>query len=169
MKHGIVIFNPHETGQIDREALLDSIKGSSFKTLCEQYGLDTSLIEPALQHLDLILPTGENTPFFQLKYQASDRPPIMVYCWPAGSQSGRWLLKRGLSNAPNRQIKASLEVIKQVFVIEITTSQLEDLGLLLAYELARWVASQGNGILVGLDGKWYRLNRHQAFIPIKSG
>ena len=39
-------------------------------------------------------------------------------------------------------------------------------GILLAYEVARWAANLRKGLIYGLDGTWYRLNRHQAFIPL---
>ena len=55
----------------------------------------------------------------------------------------------------------------QLVSIELAEDQLQDLGLLLAYELARWAAVQGRGVIQALDGRWYRLNAHKAFLPVE--
>ena len=54
-----------------------------------------------------------------------------------------------------------------MYSVALQDEQLTDMGLLLAYEVARWIAHQGSGIVLGLDAAWYRLNEHQAFIPLQ--
>jgi hypothetical protein len=63
-------------------------------------------------------------------------------------------------------VRARLMQVQAVYMIELLETQLTDMGLLLAYEFARWAAQRGSGIVLGLDGVWYRLNAHQAFIPL---
>jgi hypothetical protein len=50
--------------------------------------------------------------------------------------------------------------------VELARLQSSDLGILLAYELARWISFKGTGLIYALDGVWYRLNAHKAFLPV---
>jgi hypothetical protein len=56
----------------------------------------------------------------------------------------------------------------QVVAVSLEADQLQDLGLLLGYELARWAAVQGQGIMRALDSRWYRLNAYKAFLPLEA-
>lgn len=166
MHYGVFVFNREKICRLNRIRILSRIQGSNFQTLCDQYGLDPELIAPVMEHLDLILPPEDRLPFFLLKYQSVGLSPLIVCRWDIECENGRQFLEVALSDESGGRIKNHLLQTKEVLVIELERSQLADLGLLLAYELARWAADQGQGIIRGLDGNWYRLNRHKAFVPI---
>jgi hypothetical protein len=42
-----------------------------------------------------------------------------------------------------------------------------DMGLLLGYEIVRWLGVQSAGIVRDLVGNWFRINQYQAFVPIE--
>jgi hypothetical protein len=64
-------------------------------------------------------------------------------------------------------IKLHLNSTNFLIEIELMEHQLSNMGLLLAYEAARWAAFKGGGIIFGLDRTWYRLNQYNAFLPLE--
>ncbi|MDY6867720.1 MAG: hypothetical protein SVT56_07425 [Chloroflexota bacterium] len=165
MSYWIHIFNQQLIGDIDSENIKAAITTSNFHTLCEQYQLDPGSIKPALENLDIIKAPVELPLMFLLRYRREDGSPIPVYQWAVDSQAGAEMLNATLERAKGA-IKERLVTTSNIVAVELCKSQLQDMGLLLGYELARWAAEQGNGLIYGLDAEWYYLNRHQAFIPI---
>lgn len=165
MSYWILVFNQRVIGEIDPDRLLDAVAGSNFRTLCKQYGLDPALIDPALENLSIINSPGGSALKFMLRYRPEGQPPIGVYGWGINSEAGRDILSQALTIASSEAVCEALRAAEQVLGIELFPIQLQDMGLLLGYELARFAADQGRGIIQGLDGIWYRLNRHCAFLP----
>jgi hypothetical protein len=161
--YSILVFNRKPISIINPEAVLAAVTGSNYQTLCRQYGLDKELIEPAKAYLRLIGSQGGDSPFFALVYGPAAQRPVMVHLFDL-DQARRAELSTVLAAAP-QALDLNLAASVQVVRIELGREQLADLGLLLAYELARWAAVNGEGVLRGLDGRWYRLNRHRAFLP----
>jgi hypothetical protein len=64
-------------------------------------------------------------------------------------------------------IKEHLDAANFLVEIELMQHQLLNMGLLIAYEAARWAAFKGAGIIFGLDRTWYHLNQYRAFLPLE--
>ena len=54
------------------------------------------------------------------------------------------------------QIREHLRTIKGIVAVEPGFSQLEDMGIAFAYEIARWFAQSHNGLIRGDDDNWLR-------------
>lgn len=157
----IRVFNSTHIGPVYPQDVLAAITASNYQTLCRQYGLDPALIEPSLARLGVLAAPDLAAPFFTVVYRANGERPIVV-------NIEDWGL-RDLDNetlVPPKGLRDAYLNTVQLVSVELEEDQLQDLGLLLAYEVARWAAVQGNGILQGLDGRWYRLNAHKAFLPV---
>ena len=165
MKCWIWIFNQNPLGNLCQQELISVLRASNFSTLCDQYGLDRSLIQPALANLDISTSQNVQLPCFLLFYQPKAQPPLIINRWGVDSTVSKQNMFKIKAEAP-KTIRTQLETSRELFTIELTNSQLRDIGLLLAYELARYLAAQGDGLVYGLDKLWYRLNTHQAFIPL---
>ena len=168
MPYWTMIFTQYPLGCFSENDLLAAVTASNLKTLCDQYGLDPALIQPTLENLSVELAVGQRQPLFVLRYQPKNQPPIVVTEWDVAAEAGSqlhadvteaFLLSFGYEH---------LEEIRFVYSVELVESQLRDMGLLLAYELARWIAERGSGLVLGLDRTWYHLNPHQAFVPLSS-
>ena len=166
MPYRIWIFNQQTLGPFSATALLADIKAAHFSTLCRQYGLDPGLIGLAMDHLAVEQGVDDHVPYFLVWYQPRHQPPIIVNRWHVAEIVGNHHLTGEVEGALPPSIRSSLMRTQSIFSVSLEESQLYNLGLLLAYEIARWVASRGSGYVLGLDGAWYRLNAHQAFIPI---
>lgn len=167
MAYWIWIFNQQSLGDIDRELLVEAISKANFWTLCEQYGIDPVMIEPAREHFKVITAEVGVAPFFLVSYRPVGERSITVNRWDANGEIGGQILSQAIHAVTNEEIKVRLLGTQQIFGIELQLTQIEDMGLLLAYELARWISVHGQGAVLGLDGAWYRMNRHQAFIPVE--
>ena len=161
----IIVFNQKTMDFIDEKALLETVSRSNFRSLCEQYGLDTALIAPALIHLKLLKTSIQIAPFFLLKYQLEEHRPIVIYQWDCQTKEGSRILSHARQHCESDRVRQCLDATNAITLISLSESQLEDIGLLLAYEAARWFAEQGRGILCDVHGDWYYLNEHAAFLP----
>ena len=167
MSFEIVIFNQLHLDAVDEEALLGAVSRSNFRTLCEQYGLDPALSAPAMSYLEVLKTSDGIASFFLLKYLAEGHRPIVIYQWDCQAKEGARILSHARQGCESDRVRQCLDVTKTIFLISLSKSQLEDIGLLLAYEVARWLAEQGRGILRDVHGDWYRLNQHTAFLPVQ--
>lgn len=167
MPFWILIFNQHILDQINPQTLLKDLKAVHFSTLCHQYGLDPALIEPAVAHLGVEMAETGLVPYFFVRYRPRQQPPLVVHRWDAGEFWRHQGLGAEVLTGLPPAVREQLAHTQTVYAVALEKDQLSDLGLLLAYELARWLAHRGMGIVYGLDGDWYRLNAHQAFIPVE--
>ena len=165
MSHWMMILTQRRLGRVNKEDVLAAITAANFYTLCDQYGLDPALIQPALDQLEVEIADSRHLPFFFLRYQPRHQPPIVVTEWAVAAKAGKQFLVDVIEGFPTPFEGEHLVETRFIYSVELVESQLGDMGLLLAYELARWVMKEGVGIMLGLDRTWYRLNPHQAFIP----
>ena len=163
----IVVLNQKSLGNIDGDAILAAISRSNFRTLCEQYGISPDLILPGRVSLEVVAVSRDIASFFLLYYHPDRRTPLIVNEWYFIDTVAKSNLEVLLGEISSKVVREQLLSSSYLVSIDLSPGQLNDLGGLLAYELARWAAEIGNGLVRGLDGVWYRLNAHQAFIPIK--
>ena len=163
----ILVLNQKPLGKIVSEELLGAISRSNFHTLCEQYGISTDLILPGKMSFEVVAANQGIAPYFLFYFRADRRNPLVINECNfdiSVMKNDPGIFQEEVSTIVFRdQLLSSSRLVS----IELNHSQLNGLGRLLAYELARWAAEKGNGLVRGLDGVWYRLNTHQAFMPIE--
>ena len=159
MPFEICVFNSIPLGPINPQEILAAITESNYETLCRQYGLDPAMIDPGLARLSVLAAPKAEAPFFTVVYRTDGDRPIVVTVqdWESGVSD----------ILPPKSLQEAFAATMQVVRIELAEDQLQDLGLLLAYEVARWAAVQGKGLLQALDGRWYRLNAYKAFLLVR--
>lgn len=165
MAYWILVFTKHKLGQIHQDDVVAAITQSNLYTLCGQYGLDPALIQPALEQIDAALSVSDQQLLLVLRYGVQQHPPIVVTEWDVAVGAGSQLLREMLENCAIPDVMQNLKETSFIYSVELVASQLGDMGLLLAYEIARWIAQRGEGLVLALDRTWYRLNAYQAFIP----
>ena len=166
MKVSILVFNRENLGRISEEDLMNEITESNYATLCRQYGLDPSQIEPAMNNLEVVGAVGDHAPFFLVKYGEIKSRAVLVQQWDADAGGGKALLHDVVEGIALESLKSRLKETRRIIEVTLAPVQLKDMGLLLAYEIARWAAFRGDGVVYGLDGAWYRLNQYKAFVPL---
>ncbi|HAF48855.1 MAG TPA: hypothetical protein DCL08_06405 [Anaerolineaceae bacterium] len=167
MSFNILVFNKESLGVIDSNRLRAALTQVHFDTLCSQYGLDPSLIESARTNLDVVVSKAHKTPFFLIQYGDDKGCPLIVYESDFKSERGCYIYNELLIGNLSANIKEHLDAANFLVEIELMQHQLSNMGLLLAYETARWAAFKGAGIILGLDQTWYRLNPYRAYLPLE--
>jgi hypothetical protein len=167
LTYWILIFNQHPLGQPSGESLVSTLRSANIYSLSRQYGLDPAQIPAALDHIDVETSAGGYVPYFLVRYQPKDQPPIVVTEWTVSTETGSQFLRAVIAANQPPNHGEQLRKTRFIYSVPLERAQLADLGILFAYEIARWVATQGAGWVLGLDGVWYRLNQHQAFIPLE--
>jgi hypothetical protein len=136
----------------DREAPA----GVDYWTLAEHYGIEDEAVVDAA--LDVLRVRGGDTiglDVVEVCYRPQvDARPIVVHCWTAPERVAEELQEAQEGRAPPPEALARLRTIREVVGIELGFSQLEDMGIVLAYEVARWLTQKGDGVVVDDDDCW---------------
>lgn len=167
MNYNILVFNKQSLGVIDSNRLRSYLMEVHFDTLCDQYGLNPSLIGSARTNLDVAVSKAHKSPFFLIKYGDEKGCPVIVFESDFKSEREHHIHNEFLIADLSADIKLHLNSTNFLIEIELMEHQLSNMGLLLAYEAARWTAFKGGGIIFGLDRTWYRLNQHRAYLPLE--
>ena len=162
----VQVFNQLPLNPFPGEDLLGALLGANYDSLCHQYGLDPQEISSTRARLEFITAPNDVAPFFLLDYRSEDGAPLVIYRWDAKQRAGVLWLEEAIKQSTLPKVKSHLAQTKELLAISLHPSHLADMGLILAYEVARWAAACGKGLVYGLDGAWYRLNRHRAFLPL---
>lgn len=163
----IYVFLSEPIGGATALGLVEALKKTHFLTLCQQYGLDPSEIEDVRGNLEVIgSPNFEKASFFLIKYGLQPHQKLVIEGWNADEPADKIFLETVTAATDKVVVEDRLVKAKWVMHIALSASQLSDMGRLLAYEVARWAGFHGKGVVRGLDGAWYSLNQHQAFIPL---
>jgi hypothetical protein len=161
----ITIFNQIPLSRpFDRE-LLDFLQRANFTSLGLEYGIDPGLIQSAKSNLDVLTDEVGKMNLLLVRYWPASRSPVVIYrkeFKDLGTIEGN-----NDANFPEKckGLKEKLLQAKVLYEIELEKNQLTDMGLLIGYECARWLAFHGKGLVRDLHGYWYRMNEQQAFIP----
>ena len=166
MDYRILVFNYHSIKGFDKSALRMFLLGVNFDTLCVQYHLDPAQIPSTKTNLEVVVSRGGDMTYFLVNYRGEHHRPIVVNEWDVDEGRGKRMKENLLQKLDDEKIGSFISKSSFIVEIELSQTQLQEMGLLLAYEIARWGAKRGEGVILGLDQTWYRLNQHQAFVPI---
>ena len=127
----------------------DAPAGVDYLTLAEQYGVDDAAVRAALASLSVSKWSGG----FVLAYGA--KLPVRVHRWTDPARVAAELA----------ELPRTLADVVEVVGIELMASQLRDFGVVVAYEVARYLAQKGNGVTRDLGGV-FGVVRRGAFVDL---
>lgn len=138
---------PHE--------LRTGIRENDYWTLAEQYDVDDDLVDAALA----LLRIEADNHGFQLQYRPKGERQIAIHCWTAPERVKEEIeevleLFDGDSSETATLIQEHMKNVQSVIGIELDFSQLEDMGVVFAYEVARWFGQHRGGLIKGDDDNW---------------
>jgi|GEM_PF-3127587 len=158
----LTVYCAREIGGLEPADLLaglrdldrDAPAGVDYWTLAEDYGIeDTALVDAALNVLRVDA-TGKGIDC-EVRYQAGDDArPVVLHVWDDPERVAEELEEAADVRSPPEQIAERLKQTKAIVGIELGASQLEDMGVVIAYEVARWLAQRGDGLIVDDDESW---------------
>jgi hypothetical protein len=165
------VYCKQSVGHLTPQELLERISVADFWTLAEWYDLPEEQVDPARKQLRVESTGEEGFDVYELNYRAPGHRPVFIRRWAApalvqeeiGEALGK--LQTFRSPAANR-VREDVRQASEVIGIELGWSQLEDMGIAFAYEVARTVAQVGQGVIAGLDEGWMTVDDRGGFVDL---
>ena len=148
------------------DTLAAEIRKNDFFTLAEDYEIDEDLVDPALANFR-IEPDDSG---FNLHYRSTGERPIAVHYWTKPERVKEEIQEvhelLGGDSAAVGKVKQHLQTIQAVVGIEMGFSQLEDMGIVFAYEIARWFGRNRRGMIKDDNDNWLFTSSDGGFIHL---
>lgn len=129
--------------------------GVDYWTLAEGFGIeDEEVVDAALDVLR-VRPEQARGLDCEVCYRPeADARPIVVHCWREPERVAEEIQEAEENRSPPPEALPRLRASREVVGLELGFSQLEDMGIVIAYELARWLAQKGDGLVADDDDQW---------------
>lgn len=164
----LTVYCRSPVSELSPEQLLAGIRGEDrqahagedYWTLAEDFGIeDEDVVDAAL---DVLRVRGDEALGLRAGCEVCYRPgvdarPIVLHCWSEPERVAEELEEAEESRSPPAAAQERLRASKEVVGIELGFSQLEDMGVVIAYEIARWLAQKGDGLVADDDDRWMRV------------
>lgn len=158
----ITVYCRRDVGPLDAERLHRGITdrdpaamaGVDYMTLAEDYGIDDdALAEAAASSLVVTEP-------LEVTWEGNARP-LVVHRWSKPERVAEELDEANEVRAPPHELADRVKETKEIFAIELGFGHLEppNMGVVFAYEIARYVAQLGDGLIVDDDDHWQVIER----------
>jgi len=152
--------------------LWTALKQADWHTLAEWFGIENeeAVADAALQHLQLEPAMPESFDWLEIYYRPEGLRPVSVKRFVQGDAEGhvkdmREELERGAadrSDAGLVRVFTHLAQVQEVVSIEFSAQPWNDpgwpMGEVIAYEVARWVAKNGDGYVEDHGRSWWALD-----------
>jgi hypothetical protein len=152
-------LNSGELARGIRDGDLEAPAGVDYHTLAEDYDVREALVAPALRHLRV-------TEDLEVHYAPNESArPVVVHVWAAPERVREEVEEAHEVRDAPAEASPYLEDCRAVVAIELGSSMAETMGVVLAYEVARYVAQKYDGIVVDDDDSWQRIHEGE-FTPV---
>ena len=121
-------------------------------TLGEEVGVEEEDVDAFLASL-----TWSDEPF-EIRAKG-ERRPLQLHVWTSAERVREEVAELG-DDVP-ASVKRHLERTKMIVAIEMGFSQLETMFEVVAYEVAYWLAEQGEGVIRGANDAWFDHDAHR--------
>jgi hypothetical protein len=154
----ISVYCRKSVGRITTAQLLDGIRdrdpkahaGVDYYTLAEDYDVG----EPAVRAALVKLAIEDHDPFDDYMVSYGVRRPVFVRRWTNASPHVEEAIER---TPPSPALAKRLRASREAIGIELGASQLSDFGIVVAYEVARYLAQKGDGVIADLQHRWTKV------------
>jgi hypothetical protein len=163
----IVLYCRRSLDGVTPEEVLAGIDDADWWTLAEFHGIeDEAVVDRALKHLRIKEVPGDEAGKhrWDLYYRPRGRRQIAIERWTDPSLVAKEVLASRQELARVRKpgakvVREHLPRVRETVGIDLGWPQLEDMAVVLAYEVARWTAHVGKALIEDHDGGWWRLTR----------
>ena len=165
----ISIYCTESTDDVRADQMLAGIRDNDYWTLAEQYEIDEDLVDHALAMLTI--DSDDNG--WQLRYRPAGERQLAIHRWASRDRVTEEVdevlesFDNDSSDVATR-VRQHLSKVQTVIGIEMGFSQLEDLGIVFAFEISRWFGRCKGGLIKDDDGKWSMIGRDGGFIHLQS-
>ena len=164
----ISIYCTESTDDVRADQMLTGIRVSDYWTLAEHYGIDEDLVDPALA----LLKIDSDDDGWELCYRPAGERQLAIHRWASRDRTTEEVDEvlesfEDDSNELANRILGHLSKVQTVIGIEMGFSQLEDMGIVFAFEIARWFGLHKGGLIRDDEGNWSMIARNASFVYLQ--
>lgn len=144
---------------------VSALSAVDFYTVAEGFDIDDEeVIGKALSQLD-VKPTLDRDIRFEVCYRLSKLRPLRVHMWTLRDRVQQELAEAreeyltGRTGPGVSQVCSKLSEVIEIAAVELGISQLEDMGLVIASQIAEYLARVGAGIIRDPGNEWWAIQR----------
>ena len=136
------IYCTRSVSHVTATELTSALNAMDFYTLAEGFDIDDEdVVDKALSHLQ-VKPSGERESWFEVRYRAPNLRPLCVHLWTSPDRVREELTEAreeylaGRKDRGASQVNSLLSKVIEVAAVELGIAQLEDMGLVIAGQVA---------------------------------
>lgn len=144
--------------------------------LAEAFGIeDDEAIEQAVAALKVVPAPGDLGEWFEVRYRPAKARPLVVSLWTDPARVRDELAEVAESDLAGRrgrgvrQVRAALAGVAEVAAIELGGGHLADMGLVVAGQVAEYLAGVGGGVIRDPGDEWWAVRRGMPKCLLGSG
>ncbi len=158
------VYCTHSVSEITADNILTALRDSDMHMVAESFNIDDDeAIEAAVNGLQIELIADQSDVRFRVLYRPPEFRPIIVHVWSDPTR-----VKSELKEAAEQlelatgsgisYIKAHFEQVLEVVAVEFGWSQMRDLGVVFANQVAEYFARVANGVILDEGDCWWMMD-----------
>jgi hypothetical protein len=165
----LTVYCTRSVAKIGPKDIRSHLAKVDFHTVAEGWGIDDEdVVDQALSMLRMEstnLPVDER---FRIHYRPAESRPLVVYHWKRPERLQQLLVEAleqvaEVESKSKQRIQCHLDRTIEVLALELGWGQLEDMGIVLAGQVAEYYASRGDGLIQDQNDDWWAVE-HQ--VPV---
>ena len=177
MSNWITIYCVRPVGNLSAIELAAGLRGDNphalagvdYRTLAEDYGIDESLVENCARNVSVKELTDVEHGWYRVDFSTLGTDPLIIYRWSEPERVVEEITEvLDRLEITDSVLAKTLKKTCEVIGVEMTLSQLADMGVVVAYEAARFLAQRGDGIIIN-DADELLFVRGGEFLPVQQG
>jgi hypothetical protein len=135
-------------------------------TLAEGFGIDDDTeVDRALAQLRIDPVTGPDGARFRLRYRRASYRPVLVYHWTAAKRVRDECAEaleqfEGTKERNANRVRTHLAQCVAVVALELGWTQLDNMGIVFASQLAEFFAVTGTGLIRDQNDDWWAMKKN---------
>jgi hypothetical protein len=166
MASWFTVYCTRSVSHVTAEDITAALDAVDFYTVSEGFGIeDEAVVEQALSLLR-VEPVADSPEIrFRIRYRPSQFRPLFVHLWTDVERVRQELTEveaeylSGRSGRGVNQVRKELSAVVEVVAVELGMGQLEDMGLVIAGQIAEYFAGLGTGPIRDTGDEWWAVKR----------
>lgn len=168
MSAWFTVYSPVSLAPVTAEKLAAHLRGPhlDWYTIAESFGIeDEEVVDRAVNALRVTPATGKLGEWIEIRYRRTKTRPLVIYRWPDSDRVQKELIEVEENDLQDRHgrgvtaLRKALSGVVEVVGIELGLVHLEDMGLIIAGQVAEYLADRSGGLLRDTDDRWFSVRR----------
>jgi hypothetical protein len=168
MSSWFTVYSPRPLLHLTTANVTAHLTGPSvdWHTLAETFGIeDEAAVDKAVSRLRVNPAAGQLGEWFDVHYRPAKGRPLNVYRWTAPERVQQELAEardERLTSRPGRgasAVRKALGRVVEVVAVELGPVHLEDMGLVVAGQVAEYLADVSGGVMCDTDDQWWTVRK----------